>query len=40
MQRQKDALNAGFIAIRNDLRKPEYFTLFKKDTELDKTLSW
>lgn len=40
MQRQNEALNDALVAVTNDLRKAEYFVIFKAGTDLDKTLSW
>lgn len=40
MQRQNEALSEALVAVTNDLRKPENFVIFKKDSELEKVLSW
>jgi len=40
MQRQNEALNDAFVAVTNELRKPENFVIFKTGSELEKNLSW
>ncbi|MGP1595264.1 MAG: MOSP complex formation periplasmic protein, TDE1658 family [Treponema sp.] len=40
LQKQNEALGNASIEIINGLRKPENFTIFKKDAELEKLLSW